>query len=195
MTPKADIAEALSNEGWLTVLDGPLHGIRHRRGLPVIGYVKTHHRRMLAREHSVRVPELTAAMEDALYGCDLRLAEPGEPWTGPWAGIAASKMPSRHRPRRRGRGGRPGRGWLPGFCVGAAPGLRQPSRLPCRRTPLREQPGVRPRTARRRCRLGHGPVVALQQRQDVKRIEDLRAPDERPGMLGDHTDALAISIQ
>ena len=44
---EADIAEALSNGGWLTVLDGPLHGIRHRRGLPVIGYVKTHHRRML----------------------------------------------------------------------------------------------------------------------------------------------------
>ena len=57
---EADIAEALSNEGWLTVLDGPLHGIRHRRGLPVIGYVKTHHRRMLAREHWLRVPELTA---------------------------------------------------------------------------------------------------------------------------------------
>ena len=28
---EADIAEALSNEGWLTVLDGPLHGIRHHR--------------------------------------------------------------------------------------------------------------------------------------------------------------------
>ena len=52
----ADIAEALSNEKWLTVLDD----IRHRRGLPVIGYVKTHHRRMLAREHCVRVPELPA---------------------------------------------------------------------------------------------------------------------------------------
>ena len=81
---EADIAEALSNEGWLTVLDGPLHGIRHRRGLPVIGYVKTHHRRMLAREHWVRVPELTAgegsglfAMEDALYGCYLRVGDPG----------------------------------------------------------------------------------------------------------------------
>ena len=47
---EADIAEALSNAGWLTVLDGPLHGIRHRRGLAIIGYVKTHHRRMLARE-------------------------------------------------------------------------------------------------------------------------------------------------
>ena len=39
---EADIAEALSNAGWLTVLDGPLHGIRHRRGLAIIGYVKTH---------------------------------------------------------------------------------------------------------------------------------------------------------
>ena len=81
---EADIAEALSNERWLTVLDGPLHGIRHRRGLPVIGYVKTHHGRMLAREHWIRVPELTAgersglfAMEDALYGCYLRVGHPG----------------------------------------------------------------------------------------------------------------------
>ena len=87
---EADIAEALSNKGWLTVLDGPLHGIRHHRGLPVIGYVKTHHRRVLAREHWDRVPELTAgersglfAMEDALYGCYLRVGDPG-PWAGPF---------------------------------------------------------------------------------------------------------------
>ena len=33
----------LSNAGWLTVLDGPLDGIRHHRGLAIIGYVKTHH--------------------------------------------------------------------------------------------------------------------------------------------------------
>ena len=81
------------------MLDGPLHGIRHRRGLPVIGYVKTHHRRMLAREHWVRVPELTAgersglfAMKDALYGCYLPVGDPG-PWAGPWACIAAREMP------------------------------------------------------------------------------------------------------
>ncbi|MDE0189805.1 MAG: hypothetical protein OXQ90_00470, partial [Gammaproteobacteria bacterium] len=35
-------------------------GTRHRRGLAIIGYVKTHHRQMLASEHWVRVPELTA---------------------------------------------------------------------------------------------------------------------------------------
>ena len=76
------------------MLDGPLHGIRHRRGLPVIGHVKTHHRRMLTREHWVRVPELTAgedsgllAMKDALYGCYLRVGDPG-PRASPWAGIA-----------------------------------------------------------------------------------------------------------
>ena len=74
---EADIAEALSNKGWLTVLDGPLHGIRHRRGLPVIGYVKTHHRRMLAREHWVRVPELTAGERSGLLPAALRYATPG----------------------------------------------------------------------------------------------------------------------
>ena len=58
---EADIAEALSSEGWLT----------------------THHRRMLTR------PELTAgersglfAMGDAFYGCYLRVGDPG-PWAGP----------------------------------------------------------------------------------------------------------------
>ena len=86
---EADIAEALSNEGWLTVVDGPLHGIRHRRGLPVVGYVKTHHRRILAREHWLRVPELAAgersglfAMQDALYASRRR--------TGRRAGCRAS---------------------------------------------------------------------------------------------------------
>ena len=55
---------------------------------------------MLAREHWVRVPELTAgersglfAMKDALYGCYLRVGDPG-PWAGPWAGIARLEMPS-----------------------------------------------------------------------------------------------------
>ena len=68
---------------------------------PVISYVKTHHRRMLARKQWVRAPELVAggrsglfAMEDALYGCYyLRGGDPG-PWGSPWAGIARLKMPS-----------------------------------------------------------------------------------------------------
>ena len=106
---EADIAEALSNAGWLTVLDGPLHGIRHRRGLAIIGYVKTHHRRMLAGEHWVRVPDLTAgersglfAMEDALYGCYLRVGDragPGEPDADRGSRTAPASPPGRRAPR------------------------------------------------------------------------------------------------
>ena len=129
---EADIAEALSNEGWLTVLDGPLHGIRHRRGLPVIGYVKTHHRRMLTREHWVRVPELVAgersglfAMEDALYGCYLRVGDAG-PWAGPWAGIARLEMPSGIGRSAAVEAVERAAGWLPGF----ASALHRDARAP-----------------------------------------------------------------
>ena len=135
---EADVAEALSNEGWLTVLDGPLHGIRHRRGLPVVGYVKTHHRRMLAREHWVRVPELTAgersglfAMQDALYGCYLRVGDPG-PWAGPWAGIARIEMPSGIGRDAAVEAADRAAGWLPGF----ASALHRDARAPVNLTPI-----------------------------------------------------------
>ena len=46
------------------------------------------------------MPELTAgersglfAMKDALYGCYLRVGDPG-PWARPWPGIAHLEMPS-----------------------------------------------------------------------------------------------------
>ena len=133
---EADIAEALSNEGWLTVLDGPLHGIRHHRGLAVIGYVKTHHRRMLAREHWARVPELTAggrsglfAMEDALYDCYLRVGDPGP---GPWAGIARLEMPSGIGRAAAIEAADQAAGWLPGF----ASALHRDARAPVNLTPI-----------------------------------------------------------
>lgn len=53
------IAERLCGDNWLTVLDGPLYGIRRRRSLPFIGYVKTHHRRLLAPDLWLRVPGLS----------------------------------------------------------------------------------------------------------------------------------------
>ena len=100
--------------------------------LPVTGYVKTHHRRMFAREHWVRVPELTAgkrsglfAMKDALYGCYLRVGDPG-PWAGPCAGIARLEMPSSIGRDATVEGGRPGRGVAAGLRVGAAPGRTGP---------------------------------------------------------------------
>ena len=152
----ADMAEALSNQGWLTVLDGPLHGIRHRRGLPVIGYVKTHHRRMLAREHWVRVPELTAgersglfAMEDALYGCYLRVGDPG-----PWAGIARLEMPSGIGRVAAGEAAERAAGWLPGF----ASALHRDARAPVKpdadrgsRTASAPAPGGMPASPSARC--------------------------------------------
>jgi len=135
---EADIAEVLSNAGWLTVLDGPLHGIRHRRGLAIIGYVKTHHRRMLAREHWVRVPELTAgersglfAMKDALYGCYLRVGDPG-PWAGPWSGIARLEMPSGIGRDAAVEAADQAAGWLPGF----ASALHRDARAPVNLTPI-----------------------------------------------------------
>lgn len=77
---------------------------------------------MLAREHWIRVPELTAgersglfAMEDALYGCYLRVGDPG-PWAGPCASDARLEVPSRHRPRRGDpEAANQAAGWLPGF--------------------------------------------------------------------------------
>jgi len=100
-----NIVETLSNAGWLTALDGPLHGIRHRRGLAIIGYVKTHHRRMLCpRALGPGVPELTAgersglfAMEDALYGCYLcgRPRAVGGSLVGHRAGGRLGSIPAR----------------------------------------------------------------------------------------------------
>ena len=135
---EADIAEALSNEGWLTVLDGPLHGIRHRRGLPVIGYVKTHHRRMLAREHWVRVPELTAGEGRASSrwrtlstAATCAWVTPGL-WAGPRAGIARLEMPSGLGRDAAVEAAERAAGWLPGF----ASALHRDARAPVNLTPI-----------------------------------------------------------
>ncbi len=135
---EADVAEDLANGGWLTVLDGPLHGIRHRRGLPVIGYVKTHHRRMLAHEHWTRVPALAAgersglfAMRDDLYGCYLRVGDPG-PWASPWAGIARIEMPTGVGLAAAAGAANEAAGWLPDF----ASALHRDARAPVNLTPI-----------------------------------------------------------
>ena len=97
---EAAVAEGLGAKEWLTVIDGPLHHIRRTRTLPVIGYVKTHHRQMLAAEAWRQVPDLRPgersglfAMRDDLYGCYLRVGVPG-PWAGPWAGIVRLELPA-----------------------------------------------------------------------------------------------------
>ena len=135
---ESDVAERLCADGWLTVLDGPLHGIRHRRGLPVIGYVKTHHRRMLAHEHWTQVPRLAVrersglfAMGDELYGCYLRVGDPG-PWAGPWAGIARIEMPAGIGLAAAVDAANRAAGWLPDF----ASALHRDARAPVNLTPI-----------------------------------------------------------
>ena len=94
------IADRLLADGWLTLLDGPLHGIRRNRTTPVVGYVKTHRRRTLAPEHWKTVPRVSVgertslfAMKDDRYACYIRVGEPG-PWAGPWTGIVRLEVPA-----------------------------------------------------------------------------------------------------
>ena len=97
---EAEIADRLFAEGWMVVFDGPLHGIRLSGAVPVVGYVKTHHRRTLAIEHWQAVPGLGVgertslfAMKGERYACYIRVGDPG-PWAGPWAGIARLEVPA-----------------------------------------------------------------------------------------------------
>lgn len=57
---EGELAEHLGGDGWSTVVDGPLNNIRRTRTIPIIGYVKTHHRRMLNADNWARVPRLRA---------------------------------------------------------------------------------------------------------------------------------------
>lgn len=97
---EGQLAERLCVTGWSTVLDGPLNNIRRTRALPVIGYVKTHHRRLLDADNWGRVTQLEVgertsafALGDELYGCYLRVGD-GGPWASPWAGIARLEVPA-----------------------------------------------------------------------------------------------------
>lgn len=99
-TAEGEIAEGLCDDGWLTVVDGPLNNVRRLRTSPILGYVKTHHRPMLDAENWARVPLLTVgqrsslfAMGEELYGSYLRIGDPG-PWSSPWAGIVRLEVPA-----------------------------------------------------------------------------------------------------
>ncbi len=97
---EGELAERLCTAGWSTVVDGPLNNVRRTRTVPIIGYVKTHHRRLLDADNWARVPQLAVgqrssvfALADDLYGCYLRVGDAG-PWASPWAGIARLEVPS-----------------------------------------------------------------------------------------------------
>ncbi len=92
------LAETLCENGYLTIVDGPLSYVRSR-DLPVVGYVKTHSRALLPIEQHIRVPELAAGERTSLfalgtdrYSAYLRLA-PVSASYGPWTGIVRIEIP------------------------------------------------------------------------------------------------------
>lgn len=92
------LAESLAADGWLAVVDGPLNFVRSR-DLPVIGYVKTHHRALLPADLHVHVADLSAGQRTPLftlgqdrYSCYLRVASPHE-HASPWYGIVRIEIP------------------------------------------------------------------------------------------------------
>ncbi len=135
---EAAIAERLCAEGWLTVVDGPLHSIRRSRGVPVVGYVKTHHRRTLAPDQWVQVPRLAPgersslfAMGDDLYASYLRIGDPG-PWAGPWAGVVRVEVPAGLGREAATAAVNDAASWLPEF----ASALHRDPRAPVNLTPV-----------------------------------------------------------
>jgi hypothetical protein len=95
---EAQLAEELCADGWFTVVDGPLSYVRSR-DLPVVGYVKTHHRMLLTPAMHAAVPRLlpvghrTSLFAHAdRYSAYLRLVDP-DTHAGPWSGIVRLELP------------------------------------------------------------------------------------------------------
>jgi hypothetical protein len=93
------LAEELCDHGYLAIVDGPLNFIRSR-DLPVVGFVKTHHRALLTPDQHARVPSLAMGERTSLfrkrediYGAYLRLA-PRAATAGPWSGIVRIELPA-----------------------------------------------------------------------------------------------------
>ena len=96
---EGNLAEELADEGWLTIVDGPLNFVRSR-DRTVIGYVKTHYRSLLSSELHARIPDLDTGQRSSLFAkradifsCYLRIGTP-PPYAGLWAGIARLEFPA-----------------------------------------------------------------------------------------------------
>lgn len=95
---EANLAEEISASGFLTLVDGPLHYVRSR-DLPVVGYIKTHHRALLPPAEHAKIPALQAGERTSLFiiGTDrystyLRLART-QTSSSPWSGIVRLEVP------------------------------------------------------------------------------------------------------
>lgn len=94
---EGQLAEQLASDGWTVVCDGPLSFVRST-DLPVCGYVKTHHRPLLAADEQGKIATLGGGQRSPLfvisdrYSCYLRLVE-RKANHGPWHGIARLEFP------------------------------------------------------------------------------------------------------
>ena len=94
---EGQLAEQLASSGWTVVCDGPLSFVRST-DLPVCGYVKTHHRPLLAADEQGKIATLCYGQRSPLfvisdrYSCYLRLVE-RKTSHGPWHGIARLEFP------------------------------------------------------------------------------------------------------
>jgi hypothetical protein len=95
---EGQLAEQLCADGWLAVVDGPLTFVRSA-DLPVVGFVKTHHRMLLPVAQHAAVPRLLdVATRTSLfahadrYSAYVRLAIPDR-HAGPWSGIVRIELP------------------------------------------------------------------------------------------------------
>ncbi len=91
------LAQRLAESGHLVCLDGPLHGSRGQHLQGVVGYVKTHHRRLLEPSAQAAVGELQTGQRTSLFtiserhSCYFRLAARG-PEHHPWFGVVRLEM-------------------------------------------------------------------------------------------------------
>ena len=95
---EARVAESLASQGTLTIVDGPLTFVRTYE-LPVVGYIKTHHRALLTPADHRRVSALKSGERTSLFrlgedrfSCYLRIAAPAID-AGPWSGIVRIEIP------------------------------------------------------------------------------------------------------
>ncbi len=93
------LAEDVCNDGHIVVVDGPLN-FALRRDLDIVGYIKTHHRALLAPPQHRDITKLRAGQRTSLfrlgddrYSAYLRLVEV-RPFSGPWSGIVRLEFPS-----------------------------------------------------------------------------------------------------
>ena len=92
------LAEDLSDDGYLVIVDGPLSFVRRRRDVPIVGFIKTHQRMLLPPEEHMQIPTLGSGQRSSIfrlgddrYSCYMRVGNGFG--AGPWHGIVRLEVP------------------------------------------------------------------------------------------------------